>query len=393
MWILFYILIVSTAIVFIPFEGYWLEILQNQFRVPKELVFVVLSSFVIALAFFDRKINSIAFKDKWIGMFLAFAVLSFGIIFYMPLIFPKEKQIIFHVWNFRATINIVLGVFLLSTLVNRAEGNSRWITTAKVLCYLAGTLAFYSILQYFGMDEIFKNYDWRFENGNFDPKVKMIGFMGHNFINSNYLAVISPLCLIFREFRFKAIYGFIVISLILSQVCSSILALIVGLLMYLLLSKRYSHLFFSIGVGIIWVFYIINRFPTFFSNNGRIGIWKTVFENNHNYLVGNGFGSLASKFVFNNTTFLHAHNDFIELYWSSGIFGLIIVIGFLCNLFKESFTVYANSNSMLLIGYISAFISFLVIALFGFPMEVAPLALVGITYIASLKSQGGVYGN
>ena len=85
------------------------------------------------------------------------------------------------------------------------------------------------------------------------------------------------------------------------------------------------------------------------------------------------------------TQALTVHNEFIQILKEGGIFLLVICIGFVIDLLKRCFM--KGFNSMLMIGYVSGFLAFLVVCLGGFPFHIACLAVIGIIYIAGIESQ------
>lgn len=80
---------------------------------------------------------------------------------------------------------------------------------------------------------------------------------------------------------------------------------------------------------------LINRFT-----NGRISIWSCLIdgyaqEKTVNKLFGCGFGRVYAITKATLGSELWSHNDFIHLLVGTGIFGLMLYLGVLCDLFKK----------------------------------------------------------
>ena len=152
MWIVFYFLIVLSTVVYVPIN------LNDSYWIPKEWAFTVLGFGTIAFSLFFDKNKRISFSNFWLGLLLLYAVVSFGIYFYKPLIFNNpDGKIYWQVWNFRPTLNVILGIWLIQVLVENTDSFRRWVTVAKVLCWIGFGLSIYSILQWLGMDQLFGN--------------------------------------------------------------------------------------------------------------------------------------------------------------------------------------------------------------------------------------------
>jgi len=144
-------------------------------------------------------------------------------------------------------------------------------------------------------------------------------------------------------------------------------------------------------VGILSIGVMVKVYPTFLHPTGRIGIWKEVIQDtissNLSY-TGTGFGSFAAHgFKSGNKIAKHAHSEFVQMFKEGGVFLLIIFSGYMISLIVRSVRYIRNNSSILFICYSCAFISYFIISLTGFPLRIAPLALVGILYIASLETQ------
>ena len=375
--ILISVFILSSVIV-IP------NVAEN-FWIPKSVVFLIGGFILLAYNFISNKERSLTFKNKWLGLIFIYIILSFGWYFYMPLMMAQEGQKVFwNIWNFLPTLNVILAILLIKDLVEYTDNLNQWVKIAKVLCWVCFGFSVYAILQYFGLDQIFtRDLKW-------SVSIKssfMITFMGNSMHSANFIAMLSPLCLMFKDLRYKIIYLIAFISLIFINSAVSLVAFIFGFLLYLLFMKRFKILIYSIlgllTAGVLIYFYN----PQYFSFSGRLELWKLVLLDwKQRPWTGWGIGSIVLRQIRDSSTSLAlaVENDYLEILHNGGIFLFIPVCGYLLNLFKR---LIMAKGSMLLAGYTIAFLVYLTLAMGSFLISIAPLALVGIIYISAIETQ------
>lgn len=323
--------------------------------------------------------RSHTFKNRWIGLILIYLILSFGYYFYLPLVLAKAGQrVAWNVWNYLPTLNVILGIFMIKDLVEYTDNLDRWVKIAKVLCWTAFSFAVYALLQKLGLDQIFTK-DLHWVHGN-----KMITFLGNSMNTANFIAIISPLCLMFKDFRYKVFYAAIFLCLCLIDSTASMAAFIMGLLAYLMLAKKYRLLSWTVFLCVSGLIFVYCVQPSYLSNSGRFELWKMTLDKCKELpFTGHGLNS----FVLHKNTgsiALFAENEFIQILHDGGEILLVLVIGYLYSLAKK---LIALEYNILNIGYICAFISYLVICGSNSPLWLAPTALVGIIYISALEAQ------
>ena len=386
MWIFFYIFFILTSIVILPIAK-----LNDFWWIPKECIFNLFGFSFIAATWFGNTQKSLTFKNLWLGIILIYCVLSFGWYFYIPLIFNNQVgKIIWNLWVIRPFINIFLGLLIIQALVEYTDNLHRWVQISKMLCWVSFGFSVYAILQYLGIDQIFNQPNVRFTN---DERV--ITLLGNSTLTGNFLAMLSPLCLIFKRLRYKIIYVLCFFGILVSNSSLSMVAFVIGLLTYLLLMKKYKMSMLIILLGSVFVFI---KGIGFFSFSGRFEIWNNIFIYCKDTIwLGKGLGNFAVnqyrpfaylKALYSNS----AHCEPLQILHDGGLFMLALVMVYLVDLFRRMFFTKQN---ILFIGFISAFITYLIISLGNFPLRIAPLALVGIIYIASLEAQiikGEQYG-
>lgn len=371
-------LFILSSIIFIP------NITDN-FWIPKSAIFLILGFILLAYNFISQKERTLTFKNKWVGLILIYIILSFGWYFYKPLVMAKEGQkVLWNIWNFLPSLNLILAIFLIRDLVEYTENFSRWIMMAKVLCWVCFGFSCYALLQFFGLDQIFtKDLKWI----NTTKSSYMVTFMGNSMHSANFITMLSPLCLMFKDLRYKIIYLSAFMVLIFINSAISMFAFIVGFMVYLMFMRRFK-IMICIALWILVIAVIIFCLhPQYFSFSGRFELWKLVLLDwKQKPIFGWGLGGLILRQIKDHTSSLAlaVENDFLEILHNGGLILFTLVCGYLLNLFKR---IILAKDSMLLAGYSIAFIVYLILGMGSFIISIAPLALVGILYISALEAQ------
>ncbi len=373
MWIFFYIFYILTSIAILPIPN-----LYDVFWIPKEFVFNLLGFCFISSSWMSNMQKNETFKNKWLSLILIYCSISFAWYFYIPLLTGKMgEKLIWNLWVIRPFINVLLGFWIIQTLVEYSDNLQRWVNMAKVLCWIAFGFSLYVIIQILGLDPIFNNELVKF-NGN----LKGMSFLGNANLTANYLAVLSPLCLIFKGLRYKIIYILCFAGILISNSALSLLAFLFGLFAYLLLNKKWKLLLLLILSTAIFV---VARKLNFFSFSGRFILWGQAAEYCKNTLwVGKGLGNFAThQYKSLGQVALSPHCELLQILHDGGIIMVSLVGIYFIDLFKRIF--FAKMN-ILLIGFICAFLVYIVVSFGSFPLRIAPLALTGIVYIAALET-------
>ncbi len=376
MWIFFYIFFILTSTVILPIAN-----LNDIWWIPKECIFNILGFSFIASSWLSSHSKSITFKNRWLALILIHCVISFGWYFYFPVIFNNPRgKIIWNLWLIRPFINITLGLWIIQTLVEFTDNLQRWVNIVKCLCWTAFVYSIYTIIQYLGIDPIFNNLTLHYQ-GN----IQGLSLLGNSTLTGNFIAMLSPLCLMFKNLRYKIIYIICFIGILLTGSSLSLIAFIIGLLSYLILTKKYRIAILIIILGVIFAFI---KGKAFFTFSGRFEIWKNIFSYCKDTIwMGKGLGNFAFN-QYRPFEYLKvlkaasAHCEPLQILHDGGLIMLSLVIAYLIDLFRRMFSTKVN---MLFIGFTSAFITYLIISLGNFPLRIAPLALVGIIYIAGLE--------
>ena len=383
MWVLLYIVLILCSVIVIPYY------VPNEWWIPKEAVYLIGGFSVVAVSMMFPRANGV-FANKWIGAIFLYTILSFGWYFFIPLIFPLNgTKTLWNMWNYMPTLNLILGILLIKTLVENTDTNRRWVILSHIICWLSCLFSVVVICQHFGLDQLFSNnpiYEIkRSSSGYLIPNSKIVGFLGNSFLAGNFIAITAPLCLIFKEFRYKVIFVLACIAMYFVDSTVSMIAFISSILLFLILTKDIKKFFIFISFLIITVFVIHSLNPEYFNMSGRESVWGDFFKRcMERFYTGFGLGSF-SNFHYTNKhglIYFSAHNEWIQLLHDGGSIMLALVLGYLIDLGRR---ILRTQPNMLLIGYIVAFSSWLVISTAGFPLRIASLALIGLLYITCLE--------
>lgn len=379
MFIILNIFLVLCSLIFWPFPS------NDSFWSIKETIFVLcaLSIFSYNLCYGKTYQD---FNNKFLALFFLYVAIGFIWFFYSSFITSNGK-IDWNFWNFKPTINIICSVILIKILYENSYSLAGWVNTAKVIAWLGGIFAAYSIFQYFGIDQIFnKNVKFLFTNMIPNGSERMVTFFSTSFISSAFLAVCSPMCLIFKGIRYKFFYSLIFIALILMDRTIALGAFSIGLLTYLFMNKKYIKVLMSILCGMVICSFYFFKNPEFFSFTGREQLWiLTLNKFLEAPFFGFGLGYYEMfKFKSGLLKVTFAHNEYLQNLIELGIVGSSIYLLFIRNIFSK---VIHNEKNILLIGYTSGFVAFLFLCLGSFPIRIAPLALIAIIYITGILYQ------
>lgn len=374
MWIVLYALIILSSTLVLPVsESYWM---------PKNAIFITLGMIVIASSWLSRKSRT-TFYNPWLSLCFIYFAIMFSWVFLKPLVFDNARGlIIYNMWTIISSLDVLIGLLLIYTLVEYTDTLDRWINIAKVICWLGLGLSIYGILQYFDLDQIFWHTKKLHEN-------RVCLFLGNPMLAGHFLAIISPLALIFRKFKYNIIYAIIGVTVFLTESSSSAAVFIIGLMMFLLFTGKLKVFITLIITGFILGILVFKLRPGYYDISGRLDLWKEVLlVCKEKAITGWGLGwFFTRKFtVAGHDCWAHVpHNTFLLIIHESGIIGLGLVLCYLASLFRRLLIQMITNTSMCLIGFTVAFINYLLVCQVGFPLSIAPLALVGILYIACLE--------
>ena len=373
-------------------------------RFPKEIGFFIGSSLIFSVSMFLEKTQAVLFNNKWIAVFFVLCTLHFGWLFYKPAfnIYSQWQYsmpvnsigpLITNLFGLMKTasyfISILLGILLIKTLFENLSKKD-WVNISKFLCWVGFILSIYSMLQWFGIDQIFLSKNWHLNHSNSVVMKKdfMMTFLSHHVLSSNFIALTAPLCLMFKDMRYKIFFIVMAISIFMADSLTSFAALAISSFAYLLFTTQFRKLILICVLFIVLSMFLGQKHPYFFSTNSRGSLWKESITDTIKNVpwTGFGIGSFPKKYKIGKEVVLNAHNEFVEVFNEGGFLMLIIVCGYLITLSRRSIIAIFDQRNIMTICFFCGFLGLFVISNGSFPFRFAPLATLGILYIAGLES-------
>ena len=122
-------------------------------------------------------------------------------------------------------------------------------------------------------------------------------------------------------------------------------------------------------------------------NSLRLELWKiTLIAWKEKAITGFGLGNFGAKMYKDSTgsIAIACTNDYLQILHDGGLILSALVFGYLANLFKR---IIMAKDNILLVGYVSSFVAYLVVAGGSFIIWIAPMALIGLIYISAIETQ------
>jgi len=350
---------------------------------------VLLGAFGVILIWWPPGVPSplraLSVLATWVG--LQFWVRYASVLAWLP---ANPTQISFPTWTVMPSLLTLGGLLAIQRLsTNRQE---RWWAFHAWLCIISGLIiGGLACLQYVGWSQ------WVIPDpsGASTGSPAMISTLGNQMLVGNYLAMVAPACLLFREWRWAWLLFTGMILLTGNQ--AGILALGTGLLAFFLVLRRWR---WALGLSLLLVGGLVFGFMTW-SDGGRWAMWTDALRHLAHHqaifdgpLTGLGLGSV--RFVFMNAfprahmgAFHALHNEYLEVLFELGVIGLGLL---LWALWQTTRQVRAAIPTRHLAVYSAMTAATATVSLVSFPFQVAPLAAVGVTVVAgtlALSARGG----
>lgn len=355
------ILIIPFAI--LPFSG-----LPEPTRLIKEVLFdfTMLGIIVIALK------NGLRFeyKNKYLSWIAAWSFFQIGFNWYYPMV----RGYGFNVGTINESIHFILATvatLLFCSYVDR-EG---FIRITKAIVWSGTAIAVFGICQGIGLDPM-KNIATYVAK----ESRHIAATMDCPDLFANFIAVCVPFCLYLNGIRYKLCLFLLLVALIMAKSSISIVAVFIGICVFLLLKYRNKVTFYSIlGALTVFILFCIgtpsfNKLQGGFS--GRVSAWHEFIKRDTNPLFGNGLGIAKSYGVkFGDNYWTTPHNDYICVWLSLGFVGLLLVSLLVINSLRNF---RYNQDNTLGFAYLASLITFFILMFGSFPMESAPICLIGI---------------
>lgn len=327
-------------------------------RDVRELLFESLAIIAIGLAI----------KNKWIFAFLFWAVANWWFNFFMP---PHSVAVLF---------NIAFGFlffYFIKTYVKDID------VVLKVICWTALVQVAYLIVQYMNVDYIFYPIT---AAGAARPEVKapLVGFLG----NKNVLGVYLAFCLPLFRVYYRWLIPVILFALFITKCSMGIVAGVAALIFFEFFSSIATRKYWKLGVVILLSAGLLVGFFLKIDTMGleRVEIWKECFKQTFGWrsVVGRGMARFKHMMIIDETgtEWTNPHNEYIQIYFELGLIGLLIFLGYFVDTFRKFLRMFKDRQALVLA---SGVVAVLISCIGMFPFQLAPTALVAITYIALLE--------
>lgn len=308
-------------------------------RYPKELLSIGISLVIALSVLYQGRMKP--FRNYWALGFVAWC--------YVATVFaPKINGLYLSgggnmdgLWNFKPLF--MMSVYLLALIAISSQVYSAKTLNIifKIIANCGFFMACYVILQFFGIDPVFSVKE--------APEIKvavtspsLVGTLGQPTIAGAFLVLTVPFILLLRKYLYLAV---ICAALLAIKSDLSIVALFASVIFYFFNGKSW-HL--AIAGMILGILGFILLKVGIFSDSGRFFMWQSIFDDvKRVFFTGFGVGAFSYLFsVIHNhpSSWLQAHNEYLEVLWGAGIIGLFIMIKAIFWYFKKSFKHLDNEN-------------------------------------------------
>ena len=354
----------------IPIKG-----VDDQFRLPKETFFDIVCMGIIVIALY-RGVRYL-YNNKCLAWLTGWVLATVFFNWYIPYTNTFGGVQTIKYITISPTLHFILALVATFMALSTLEKKD-FVTIAKTICISATLLSVFGILQLTSLNPGGARLKNMVGGNNFTTLI------GHPTLTAHYIVMALPLFIaFFKDFRF--IIGFIICLIGLSLSGSTISMLVFGLMFPVMLllifrNRRIAIWLFVIFFIIVGVLAYMNLTPERIEIelNGRMEIWNIAIEHlKDNPLFGQGLGSFKAfnDKNLNGKILVNPHCDWLLIAIELGLIGVFLsvltIINSLCR-FDYSIT------NILGIGYLTSFVSFILIMCGSFPLLTAPTALIGL---------------
>lgn len=318
--------IVTCCIPLLGFEG----------QEPKIFVAALFCSALCLLAFYKCRVKRI---NNYILLFFIYLVFSLWQMPKISIVFNGAVLSTPYVWK----PIVMLFVFIGAYSAIRSFRISHDVIM-KILMYSGIVFGCHLILQKLGLNQWFVLND----NGasRCVPSFNVTSFFGHPTYAAPIVATLVPIALYYKNY-----VGAVLMALgcFLTDSQVGIGAMVVSLVFLLISGSK--GVFMACGslcllLGAMFVLLTFNcqTVREFVGDSGRFGEWKAIVEEMKEpfagekvyAITGHGIGSFRHIHrIRHKCNFHRAHNEYLEIAYDVGITGLIIVVGFIINIFRK----------------------------------------------------------
>lgn len=365
------ILIIPFAI--LPFAG-----IPEPTRFIKEVLFDLTMLGIIVIALKDGL--RFEYKNKYLSWIAIWGFFHFTFNWYYPLI----RGYGYNAGTITESLHFILAV-VATILFCGSTSKESFVRIAKAIVISGTAIAIFGIFQGIGLDPM-KNLATYVAK----ESRHVAATLDHPNLFGNYLSLCVPFCLYLAGTRYKICLGVMLVALLMCQSSISVVAALVGLCVFALLRYRNKIAVLSISglmasfIAFCAVTPAFNKINTGFT--GRFEAWKEFISKCVNPLFGNGLGVPKAYGVkMGDNYWTTPHNDYIAIWLCFGFVGLLLFSLLVINSFRNFNYIHSNTLGF---AYLSSLIAFFILMLGSFPMESAPICLIGlVAFWATEKSK------
>lgn len=367
------------CILIIPWVILPMNKIADPFRLPKAMFFDLMCLAIITISFI--KGTRFYYKNKYLGFFLIWVFITFFFNWFLPYSVTQNNRQLINIFTLEPMLHLILAV-IASFLVMSTLDKEDFKKLTKAFCISATLVTAWGIMQLIGFDPFGKIAYYNHSN-------KFSACLDNPNIMGNYLCLAFPFFFALKEPKYKLMGLLVFAGIILSKSVLSIGVAFASIILIFLFMQRKNKLLWILMIFLVilmavFVLQNINLLKISSGFSGRIDVWKqALIHFKENPLFGQGLGSFKTfelKTV--GTLVRELHNDWFERGIELGIIGLSLMILVVINSLRN-FNYRQSDN----IGkaYLISFISFLLLMLGSFPMEIAPVALTGLISFCAVE--------
>jgi hypothetical protein len=370
----------------------FLTLIDYDSRSPKTVFLMAcLSVLCIWSLYLGNKLERIS--NKWLAVF--FCLLPLNIWLAPKLLMEGTNLIASFSYLFHTSMQMLLCLFGYLSIRNYWK-ETKDENIFKIMVWSGFVMSLYVILQIFGYDQFQYVKDGLYLGNKsildmwmvFDSPRSIGGTLGNPTIVSPFIGMVIPLALRDKKY-IKAV-------LMLLAVLSSMSMVAIGGLVIascVWVACRYKqHLRYIIiaGLAVCCLGVFGAKKVGVFNDNGRLEQWKEIYSfhksefidgTNKSYqLTGIGVGAFRHTYpIMKKNDFHQAHNEYLEILVTMGLFGLIAFMMFLFTWFRS------NRDKC---PYLLSSLVYICACAFGtFVWQIAPIALYTITITAIMEEE------
>jgi len=320
---------------------------------------LIATAFALALslwAIYDGSLKP--FKNKWAMFFIGYMLVS-------AFIMPKASVNLWgletgNFWIWKPMFRI-LAFFLMMVAVSSIKLTPKDISRIFNFAIVAGVLmSLYIFFQYFTIDQRYV------ASGAVHEKWRIGGTLGHSTFAAAYLTMIIPLALYCKKYWKAAV---IVVGVLVCQSAVATACMAISLLFYVMSrSKMMMRIFLYIMIaGAIFLTSDIVANGTngvMGTGSGRLEDWPRIVQEINSPMdpnlvrkypfTGRGMGSFYYTYgLITGSSMRQAHNEYMELTYNTGIFGIIIFLMAIWYMVRTNFKVGDRYRMALLSSFMA----------------------------------------